>query len=42
LVTEMAGLLGCKTSATAGTQFQILLPTEQQSDQPSNNKKGTP
>ena len=49
LVTEMAGILGCKTSATAGTQFQILLPIEQQSDhfdqranQPSQRKKGTP
>lgn len=28
LITEMGGLISCKTSVAAGTQFQVLLPIE--------------
>jgi nitrogen-specific signal transduction histidine kinase len=31
LITDLGGMISCKTSATTGTQFQILLPIEQQS-----------
>ena len=30
LITELGGLISCKTSAATGTQFQILLPIEEQ------------
>ncbi|MFT5012771.1 MAG: signal transduction histidine kinase [Dinoroseobacter sp.] len=29
LITDLGGLISCKTSQTSGTQFQILLPIEQ-------------
>lgn len=43
LITEMGGLISCKTSSASGSQFQILLPLKQSLEQSSEQHlKQTP